>query len=64
MTSKIPLLDLSNPFVAALVEKALREGSIPIDDLNSVLLHDEVDPASIEALLEWFSTNGVDITEW
>ena len=63
MTSKIPLLDLSNSFVADVVERALRDGSITIGDLNSLLPYDEVDSASIDALLEWFSSNEVDISE-
>ena len=63
MSEKIPLIDMSDSHVRSVVEQALRHGSITMDDLNSVLPPTETDPASIDALLDWFDRRNVSIVE-
>ena len=63
MSEKIPLIDLSDSHVRSVVEQALRHGSITLDELNSVLPPAETDPASIDALLDWFAARNVSVVE-
>lgn len=63
MTNKIPLLDMTDDHVRSVVERALRFGSIKIDELNSVLPRTEMESTSIESLLNWFEARNVAIVE-